>query len=501
MDEDDALALLQKKLSFNASEYDAIELLQALDRMPLAITQAAAYIVQRAPRMTISRYLDEIRKTDRDRARLLKKDVGDSRRDGRASNSIIATWQISFEHIRREMPTAARLLSLMGLFDRQGIPESLLRGRYGRDDDREADFEDDIYTLTSYSLVEMSAGEKEFKMHQLVQFSIKKWLELNQELEGWKETYITLMDDSYPVGRYENWAVCQALFPHAQAAVGYRPADIKALEVWASVLFKAAWYADDMGNYQAAQEMGQSALEAREAVLGAEHQDTLTSVNNLGSVLKGQGKYDEAEAMHRRALEGREKVLGPKHPNTLISVDNLGLVLERQGKYDEAEAMHRRALEGMEKVPEHPDTLISINNLGLVLKGQGKHDEAEAMHRRALKASEKVLGPEHPDTLISVSNLAFTFWSQRRWNEAKDLEVRVMETSKRVLGDKHPKTLTAMGNLAYTLKSQSRNQEAISLMRTCFQLQKQALGPHHSDTESSLETLNEWQLEGIEIGL
>ena len=459
MDEDDALALLQKKLSFNASEYDAIELLQALDRMPLAITQAAAYIVQRAPRMTISRYLDEIRKTDRDRARLLKKDVGDSRRDGRASNSIIATWQISFEHIRREMPTAARLLSLMGLFDRQGIPESLLRGRYGRDDDREADFEDDIYTLTSYSLVEMSAGEKEFKMHQLVQFSIKKWLELNQELEGWKETYITLMDDSYPVGRYENWAVCQALFPHAQAAVGYRPADIKALEVWASVLFKAAWYADDMGNYQAAQEMGQSALEAREAVLGAEHQDTLTSVNNLGSVLKGQGKYDEAEAMHRRALEG------------------------------------------MEKVPEHPDTLISINNLGLVLKGQGKHDEAEAMHRRALKASEKVLGPEHPDTLISVSNLAFTFWSQRRWNEAKDLEVRVMETSKRVLGDKHPKTLTAMGNLAYTLKSQSRNQEAISLMRTCFQLQKQALGPHHSDTESSLETLNEWQLEGIEIGL
>jgi hypothetical protein len=114
MDEGDALALLQKKLSSDADE-KAAELLQALDYMPLAITQAAAYIEQRAPRMTVSRYLDEVRRSDHDRARLLNKGLRDSRRDGKASNSIIATWQISFEHIRKDMPTAARLLSLMSL--------------------------------------------------------------------------------------------------------------------------------------------------------------------------------------------------------------------------------------------------------------------------------------------------------------------------------------------------------------------------------------------------
>ena len=42
MDESDALALLQKKLSFDADEENAVELLYALDYMPLAITQAAA---------------------------------------------------------------------------------------------------------------------------------------------------------------------------------------------------------------------------------------------------------------------------------------------------------------------------------------------------------------------------------------------------------------------------------------------------------------------------
>jgi hypothetical protein len=126
MDMDDALALLEKKLSPAALGDEAVELVHALDSMPLALTQAAAFIRQRSPRMSVARYVNEVRRSDQDRVRLLKKDVGDSRRDGQASNSIIATWQISFEHLRKHMPMAAHLLSLMSMFDRQGIP---VRGR------------------------------------------------------------------------------------------------------------------------------------------------------------------------------------------------------------------------------------------------------------------------------------------------------------------------------------------------------------------------------------
>jgi tetratricopeptide (TPR) repeat protein len=98
-----------------------------------------------------------------------------------------------------------------------------------------------------------------------------------------------------------------------------------------SVFFKAAWCADNMGNYSVAQEMGQGVLEAREDVLGAEHSDLLTSVGNLRLVLERQGKYEEAEAMHRRALEVIEKVLGRDHPSTLISISNLALTLGSKG--------------------------------------------------------------------------------------------------------------------------------------------------------------------------
>ena len=415
MDEGEALALLQTKLGSNANGHDAIELLQALDFMPLAITQAAAYIEQRAPRMTISRYLEEVRRSDHDRSCLLMKDVGDGRRDGRASNSIIATWQISFAHIRKVIPTAAWLLSLMSFFDRQGIPESLLRGRYQQDNSVEANFEDDIHTLTSFSLIEMSADGSEFEMHRLVQFSMKKWMELYDELDSWKETYVTLMDDNYPVGRHENWTACQALFPHARAVVACRPVGGRAVEAWASVLFKAAWYVSEMGKHEEAEEMDRGAFEARKAVLGEEHPDTLTSLNNLALVLQDQGKYEQAEDMNRQALEGREKALGKEHPFTLTSLSNLASVLQDQGKYGQAEDMNRQALEMREKAlgKEHPDTLASAYCLAYLLHQRQQYKDASSLYQRACAGFQEKLGMDHPTTQACLDHYSLL---KQEWN-------------------------------------------------------------------------------------
>lgn len=53
----------------------------------------------------------------------------------------------------------------------------------------------------------------------------------------------------------------------------------------------------------------------------------------------------------------------------------------------------------------------------------------------------------------------------------------------------------------FTVKSQRRNKEAILLIETCFQLRERVLGRHHIDTETSLDPLNEWRMENIEIGV
>lgn len=99
---EEAVALLVKKLKKQKPDLvrdDLFDLARELDCMPLAISQAAAYVNQRAPRVTVSKYLDELRRNDHDRAKLLQVDIRDPRRDGQASNSILTTWYVSFEYL------------------------------------------------------------------------------------------------------------------------------------------------------------------------------------------------------------------------------------------------------------------------------------------------------------------------------------------------------------------------------------------------------------------
>jgi hypothetical protein len=127
MDKDHALALLESKVGSQPDKDHSAVLVEALEYMPLAISQAGAYIRERAPRTSISKYLEEFRRSERRKFSLLNWDKESLRRDRSASNSVIVTWQISFESIRSERPSAADLLSLMSFFDRQGIPEWLVR--------------------------------------------------------------------------------------------------------------------------------------------------------------------------------------------------------------------------------------------------------------------------------------------------------------------------------------------------------------------------------------
>jgi hypothetical protein len=117
-----------KKAGRETSANDMERLVKHLDCMPLTITQAAAYIKQAAPRMTVSKYREILVKNNSERAALLQKDVRDPRRDRQASNSIIMTWHVTFTHLRQTRDSAARLLALMSLFDREAIPDHLLQG-------------------------------------------------------------------------------------------------------------------------------------------------------------------------------------------------------------------------------------------------------------------------------------------------------------------------------------------------------------------------------------
>ncbi|KFY68927.1 hypothetical protein V496_00678 [Pseudogymnoascus sp. VKM F-4515 (FW-2607)] len=128
MAEEDALILLKTRVSIGeAFENDAKTLVRTLAYIPLAVTHAAAYLAVHAKTITVSTYLELFRKSEENQAHLLSsQEARDIRRDSSGSDAVITTWQLSFEQIRKIRPEAADLLSLMAMFDRQGIPESIV---------------------------------------------------------------------------------------------------------------------------------------------------------------------------------------------------------------------------------------------------------------------------------------------------------------------------------------------------------------------------------------
>jgi tetratricopeptide (TPR) repeat protein len=493
-----AHALLRKKLRGTDKEDDSIaRLATALDHMPLALVQAAAYIRERAPRCSVRQYLEEYRQSDSRKTSLLNREAGHLRRDDAASNSVLITWQISFDHIRSTRQSAADLLSLMSFFDRQGIQEALLRrqssvaAKHMSTVEAKNEFEHDVLALRDYSFITMTRDAKTFEMHSLVQLATRIWLESQGQVDKWREHFITSLCVELPSGQHENWAKWQALFPHARAALTQRPKDEESLKKWALLLYKAARYAWQQGRAGEAEQMSTVSMEVRTEVFGEKRAETLSSMELVGLSRELGGKYKEAEAMLRQTVALSEKVLGHEHPHTLGSMNNLAGVLSSQGKYEEVGAMFRQTLALSEKVlgHEHPTTLTSMNNLAGVLNGQGKYEEVEAMHRQTLALSEKVLGHEHPHTLGSMNNLADVLNRQGKDEEAETMNRQTLALSEKVLGHEHPHTLMSMNNLAGVLSSQGKYEEAEATHRQTLARREKVLGHEHVDTLMSMNNL------------
>jgi len=73
------------------------------------------------------------------------------------------------------------------------------------------------------------------------------------------------------------------------------------------------------GRWKEAEELDVQVMETKTRVLGAEHPDTLTSMNNLAFTWKGQGRVAEDIKLMEKCVQLQALVLGADHPRTLSS--------------------------------------------------------------------------------------------------------------------------------------------------------------------------------------
>jgi tetratricopeptide (TPR) repeat protein len=84
------------------------------------------------------------------------------------------------------------------------------------------------------------------------------------------------------------------------------------------------------GAYVEARPLVERALAIYERVLGSDHPDTATSLNNLAGLLEAQGAYAEAQPLFERSLAICEQVLGSDHPLTASALYSLAYFHQAQ---------------------------------------------------------------------------------------------------------------------------------------------------------------------------
>src|SRR6266581_3329249 len=154
------------------SQAQAAKIVTALDGLPLALDQAAAYIEE--TRCGLSQYLD-LYGTRRKQLLL---------RRGRFPidhpDSVAATWSLSFQQVEQESLAAADLLRLLAFLDPEAIPaEIIILGAAGlgpalgemASDPLKLD--NIIELLLRYSLIRRTSEVKSLSIHRLVQAVLK----------------------------------------------------------------------------------------------------------------------------------------------------------------------------------------------------------------------------------------------------------------------------------------------------------------------------------------
>jgi serine/threonine protein kinase/tetratricopeptide (TPR) repeat protein len=241
--------------------------------------------------------------------------------------------------------------------------------------------------------------------------------------------------------------------------------------------------------------------DVREATLGPDHPDTLTSRYALARAYRRAGRLSEAIALHEKTLKLRQAKFGPDHPDTLQSRTGLAGAYYDARRLSDAISLAEATLKLKEAKfgPDHPDTIKSRIGLGLLYEETGRLPEAITLFEGTLKPSEVKLGADHPSTLLIRHNLVEAYRQAGRLFESISLaeaNLKLMETR---LSPDHPDTLFGRGNLAKSYQAAGRLSEAIALFESALKYQEVNPGPDHPDTlvtrkelASAYESLSWW---------
>ncbi|MGH8571307.1 MAG: FxSxx-COOH system tetratricopeptide repeat protein, partial [Gammaproteobacteria bacterium] len=338
---------------------DAARIADAVDNLPLAVAQAAAYLHETG--LSADAYL---RLLDTRAAELLAEEAPTG-----YSVSLAASWQVALDRLADDEPAALHLLTLCAHLAPEPIPVTLftahaqaLPGALAAAADDPLAFARLTRLLRTRSLARVETGS--LQLHRLVQAILRARSAAEAAEPDLAVAAIRLLRAAVPPDPWDNlgtWPQWRRLLPHTLTATDAGRSLDDAGDDVAWLLNAAALYVLTRGEPAASLPLIERAFELRRRVLGEEHPTTLTSANSLALNLRGLGQYEAARRLDEDTLTRRRRVLGEEHPHTLTSANNLAADLWGLGEYEAARRLDEDTLTRRRRVlgEEHPHTLTS----------------------------------------------------------------------------------------------------------------------------------------------
>jgi tetratricopeptide (TPR) repeat protein len=441
---EEAVLYIQKRLK-GIKVAKAIELAEFSGNIPLALAQALMLITECPSINGINGYI-EMLQNEKEKVRKLEEDLLNRRRKvwkeeseeielplDEGNITVTAAINISIKQIQTLL--GFELLFFTSFLDCSSIPLFLLKEWcFKRGYDLNRDFDFSINELTRGALLELDQKEHEdanYSIHELLQEVSGKIVSDNEHITDNRNqllvTLLAVINDNFTYNKYrkESFAKSKILFPHAIKIAEYAVKNRIELKATTTLLARLRdYYLYYLGDYHAALEYAEKAIELSKIVYEEVVQDDLTKIENqillakathgCGTVLRRHQKFDNAKGIFEKALMMKLDIYQTReHPDIAKTIHSIADMDYSLGNYElslhgfeEALAIERKNY--MLGDPNYQLIGVTLHGVGNVLIKQKKYSLAVEKFREAVKIKAEAFKDmlDHPDLAVTIRALA-----------------------------------------------------------------------------------------------
>jgi tetratricopeptide (TPR) repeat protein len=539
----EALSFLSQRFATSAGLYDEVaakNLAHTVGYLPLALAQAAAYILMRRKTYLRTYALNDYLSAYTETQINTKKEIYDtvlSRQDNYINKTVWTTWYLSIEALKTENPQAVNLIEQCAYLDEHEIQDKLLSLLNNSPEDA---IRRSIDALLAYSLVErlMDNHLPAIKIHQILQAVIR--LHLHEEpLSSAIPLSLSELDDitqeEHPVSealmmrRYLTDKTSQWLWDQRREVLNYPPRnpppsseeleaaraqkenpatalrrlvipeshntrEHQMIALLLKQLQKSFQYdVRHMEQLREAQVLFATHIKAvcnHAFTAEVGEPDAANVLSRLGSLAHYLKDAKEMRESFHNILPYYERFFS-NHPLLGKVLNNLATAYSHLGNPQEQNRLLQQALVIIERDygPEHVEVAGILGNLANAYGALGDHQEQQRLLQHALVIEERYYGAEHVVVASTLNNLANAYGDLGNHQEKKRLLQRALAIKERYYGPEHVEVASILNNLANAYSDLGDPQEQKRLLQRALGIQERYYGPEHVEVASTLNNL------------